>query len=174
MNEIANNSIRVFVTHKTEDIQKVNNFIQIMQLYDGAQRLEFVIAEAMPKGENWRQWIHQNVVEANALFFLMISPTAKWEWCIYEAGLFVGSKPQNSNRRIIIFFDPSQHALPSPLENLQAVTASQDDVVRFLRQFYGTTELTGVEPPLNSNFARNSSAIRQAAQQICNLLAGNI
>ena len=169
----TNNFIRVFVTHKSEDIQKVNKFLEIMKIYDGAGRLRFVVVEDMPKGRDWRQFIHEQVVEANVLFFLMISSAVRWEWCVYEAGLFAGSKTQESNSNIIVFFNPSQHSLPSPLENLQAVKTDQDDVERFLRQFYGTTELTGIEPPLNCHFAENLSVIHDVAQDICAVLASN-
>jgi TIR domain len=167
------NSIKVFVTHKSEDITSVNQFVDILRLYDAAGRLQFVVAEDMPIGENWRQYIHCNVVEANVLFFLMISPAPNWEWCIYEAGLFAGSRSQDSTNNIITFFDPSKNALPTPLEHLQAVQTNQDNVERFLRQFYGTTDLTGVEPPINRNFSGNPLAIHNAAQQICSLLANN-
>lgn len=169
----ANNRVQVFVTHKSDDIEKVNKLIQILQIYDAAERLKFVLAEDMPKGEVWRQFIYKNVVEANVLFFLMVSPTVNWEWCIYEAGLFAGSKAEGSNRKIIVFFNPSQHSIPSPLEDLQAVKINQGDIEIFLQQFYGTTQLTGVEPPLNSNLAKNLSVIKDVAQSICALLTNN-
>jgi hypothetical protein len=164
------NSIQVFVTHKSEDVREVRRFINILRPYDAAERLKFVLVEDMPYGENYRQFIHQNAIEANVLFFLMISPAPEWEWCIYEAGLFAGSRSQDSTKNIITFLNPSIHTLPLPLEHLQAVRTNQDDVERFLRQFYGTTDLTGVEPPINRNFAKFLPAINRAAQQICLLL----
>jgi hypothetical protein len=167
------NSIQVFVTHKSEDIQRVKQFIQILQLYDAEERLIFFVVEEMPGGRDWRQFIHRSIVEANVLFFLMISPTNKWEWCIYEAGLFAGSRFQESTSNVIIFFDPSKHTLPSPLEHLQAFKANQDDIERFLRQFYGTYDLTGIKPPINHNFAKNSICITEVAKDICALLTSS-
>ena len=162
--------IKVFVTHKSEDLNTVESFIKIIHDYDTSETLEFILAEDIPKGEDWRQRIHDQVVDANVLLFFMISPEKDWHWCLYEAGLFTGSQSFNPSRRIIIFFNPNLHTLPSPLENLQGVKVTEKrDVETFLRQFFGTSDLTGTEPPLNSDF-NNLSTVQKAANDICKLL----
>lgn len=171
MSESENNKVRVFVTHKTTHKSEAESIIKALKPY-GADRLEFFLAETdIPAGVPWRQYIKDNLKDANVLLFIVPKTDADWTWPIFEAGMFEGSPKESQNfSRIILLYSPAVD-IPKPLEDLQAVKAVEEDMVDFLRKFFGTTEITGIEPPLNRNFASNEELLQQTASTICLLFS---
>ena len=60
---------------------------------------------------------------------------------------------------------------PDPLKHFQAVSADLDSMKDFLRKFFGSSEITGVDPPINVPFAADEESVTSLAQKICELVA---
>ena len=171
MSESENNRVRVFVTHKTTHQFEAQSIIAALEPY-GADRLQFFLAEKdIPPGAALRQYIKERLRQTDILLFIVPKTDVDWTWPIFEAGLFEGSPKDSQNfSRIILLYSPAVE-IPKPLEELKAVKAVERDVIDFLRKFFGTTEITGIEPPLNSSFANNDQLVQQTASNICKLFS---
>ena len=71
------------------------------------------------------------------LVLLFTRPTASWDWCLFETGLFTCSDLDEISA-VVCIYDPAT-STPSPLANLQAVPAEVDAVERFLGELCRTT-----------------------------------
>lgn len=67
--------IKVFFSHKKED-EKLAEFIREKFLFYGGSRLEFKMFEQIPSGQDWRDWIIEEVRTSKLLFFLAPRPNA--------------------------------------------------------------------------------------------------
>jgi hypothetical protein len=63
--------------------------------------------------------------------FLFTKEEIGWEWCLFEAGMFIGSKG-NKDSHLICIKNFEINNLISPLENLQSYDSSKDGIKKFL------------------------------------------
>ncbi len=160
--------VNVFITHKADHLDEAEQIIDALQPY-ASERLKFKLSEKMPPGVRWEDWIRENVASSQVLFFIVPKPDIDWSWPIYEAGLFEGSPNLEQDSKRIILLHGKNLKTPSPLDRLQTVEATEKSVIDFLKKFFGTTEITGVEPALNKSFANNKDLLTQTAKTICKL-----
>ena len=106
------------------------------------------------------------------LLLLFTDPSATWDWCLYEAGLFtrLNRSEGEQNRRVLCLHNPKTDP-PPQLRHLQTVKVDPECMKEFLIQLFGTTKLTGLEKPINSAFAKNDKLLTQVANDLCAVIA---
>lgn len=163
--------INVFISHNHEDEEAAKTIKNKLSLY-GANRLNFFLSEEITPGEDWFKWINDNLVTSNVLLLLFTDPSATWDWCLYEAGLFarLDRSEGEQNRRVLCLHNPKTDP-PRQLRHLQTVKVDPPRMKSFLKQLFGTANLTAIEPPINSAFAENDEALTQVANELCAVIA---
>lgn len=160
---------RIFISHKEEDQEIAVAVKTALSQFSGD--LEFFISgESIAAGEDWKAVLRQELRDSDLLLLLFTEPTRKWDWCLYEAGLFT-KLDQEKDEPVVCMYSP-EHGPPSPLMTIQGVPASVADVSNFIEKLFTTTDITRREKPLNANVGKDS--IERAAQAICDHFVGNI
>jgi hypothetical protein len=163
--------INVFISHNHEDEEAAKTIKNTLTLY-GANRLNFFLSEEITLGEDWFKWIHEHLVTSNVLLLLFTDPSATWDWCLYEAGLFaqLDCSEGEQNRRVLCLHNPKTDP-PPQLRHLQTVKVDPPRMKSFLKQLFGTAKLTAIEPPINTAFAENDEALTHVANDLCAVIA---
>jgi len=157
------NNVSLFISHKHENVVEAAKLRDRLNFL-GAGRLRFFLSEEIPAGTSWRDWINEKLSKSNLLIFLFMNPTSKWDWCLYETGLFDGV----GKGRIIVLHNPDSEP-PDPLKHLQTVQAKQENVEQFLRDLYGGSTY-GISPPaINLPFVEDRQHVEDEAKAICAL-----
>ena len=160
-------NLTIFISHKLRAARMAAETIREKFLLYGSNRLTFLIAEEMPAGEHWRQWIKEKVAQADIMLFLCTCPDEEWDWCVYEAGIFTGLS-EIEKKHLILLYSPVVN-LPDPLSDIQSVEAKPQSMKGFLRKFFGTD--TYASPPINTAFAENDTEVTKVATSLCQLFA---
>ncbi len=120
---------RIFISHKHDD-------------HDGAARLAkaldslsdkiscFVSGSDLVAGSDWNAEIRSQLLVSHLLVLVFTEPSKKWDWCLYEAGLFTSLGDEHS---VVCLYRP-QGGSPRPLSTLQGVPVEPVAVQRFLTQ----------------------------------------
>ena len=159
-------TLNIFISHKDEYETAARTIKGILSRL-GGNSVKCFISEEIPAGDDWYQWIGDRLAESNVLLLLFTEPSASWDWCLYEAGLFQ-SIGGNDFRRVICLHSP-QSEPPRPLKHLQAVATDADKVKQFLKDLFGGTALTGHAAPINEYFAQDNDAVTREAFAICSV-----
>ena len=159
-------TLNIFISHKDEYETAARTIKGILSRL-GGNSVKCFISEEIPAGDDWYQWIGDRLAESNVLLLLFTEPSASWDWCLYEAGLFqrIGG---NDFRRVICLHSP-QSDPPRPLKHLQAVATEADKVKQFLKDLFGGTALTGRAAPINEYFAQDNDAVTREAFAVCSV-----
>jgi len=157
-------STKIFISRKEEDKEIGRQIRDQLALY-GGERLALYTADDIPPASDWINWIRTKLRDADLLILLFINPSATWDWCLYEVGLFT---PLSANEKgaVICLHAPNIQP-PAPLRNLQAVPAKEDAMRKFLRKFFGTTDIPGIKEIINGPFAKDKKAVNSLASFIC-------
>ena len=127
---------KIFLSHKSKDEALATELADILtEPCSGV--LDVYLMEAIPAGKEWFDWIKESVAESSMLLLLFTDETLEWDWCLYEAGLFAGSKAMDC-RKVICIHDPKTEQ-PRQLAHLQSVPADFMPVKRFLENLYLNT-----------------------------------
>lgn len=163
--------LRIFISHKSENGAAARGIKNELEL-NGGNRIEVFISEDIRGGDNWFDWIKTHLVGSNMLLLLFTEPTATWDWCLYEAGLFTRLNVDDEavRRRVVCLRSPQTDS-PGPLEHLQAVPVQAASVKQFLRDLYGNAGYAGQPEPINPALARNDEALDRVTATICTLFA---
>lgn len=172
MSEDALLQKKIFISHKSEDLEKIKSLIDILKSHCNS-KVEFVYSDAMPKGHKWWDWIYKTTTTSDALLLLIISNNGNWEWCLFEAGLFLGSKSKSPNQVIQVLHSEEidVNRILGPLQPFQNTKINKLQLEGFLEQFYGTSKLVNITPPINELLSNSSSDIEKMAHEICKVLA---
>jgi hypothetical protein len=163
--------LRIFISHKSENGAAARGIKNELEL-NGGNRVEVFISEDIRGGDNWFDWIKTHLVGSNMLLLLFTEPSASWDWCLYEAGLFTRLNVDDASvqRRVVCLRNPDTDS-PGPLEHLQAVPVQVGSMKQFLRDLYGNAAYAGQPEPINPALARNDEALDRVAGTICTLFA---
>jgi len=115
---------------------------------------------------NWFDSIRENLEKANVLLFLFTSSNTSWDWPLYEVGLATNLKNLD-DCKIITLYPPGSNP-PDPVKHIQAVETDVQGVKDFLIKFFTTSELTGVEPFLNSKITNDNESLDRVSREISN------
>lgn len=166
MPQKTSNKVKVFISKKEKDARLTEKIKDSLSVY-GAGRLAFFDSQMIPPGEDWLRCIKRTLAESDLLLLLFTGPSEKWDWPLYEVGIF--TPIANRKPKPVICWYPPVGEPPEPLQHVQAVPAETEAMAAFLKAFYGTSEITRVEPPLNKPFAENEEAILALAEKICEI-----
>lgn len=158
--------VSVFVSHRHDDKYVATSMAEKLEIL-GAGLLEFSYSEQMPVGANWRAWITGHLDSADLMFFIYTSSAQNWDWCLYEAGRY---DAKTTEKRILAFIG-EQDQPPPPLEHLQAIRVTTEEIKRFLKEFFGSNTYTRLDRPLNEPFAKQNRQVEQLANEICELFS---
>jgi hypothetical protein len=165
---IMMDGLQIFVSYKSTDFEKATALEKIIRRYtDGA---EFKIAKNMTSGEDWSHWIRNNLKISDILLLLYTDPTAEWDWCLYEAGLFTPLDAEEYRRVICLYAADSEP--PRPLKLLQGVPATKDDIKTFLGTLLKTNEYAPNRQPLRSDL--DDDALDAPAAEIAALFSPTV
>ena len=160
---------RIFISHMDEDKETAIAVKTALSQFDGDLKF-FISGESIPAGEDWKSVLRDELRQSDLLLLLFTEPTRKWDWCLYEVGLFT-TLDQEKDEPVVCMYSPD-HAPPGPLTTIQGVPATIRDVSRFIEELVKTTDITGREEPFNGNVTDES--IERAARSICDHFVGNI
>ena len=136
MARLSDDRFRIFVSHKHENHTLAVAFQQALEGL--CPMIEcFVSGANLSAGTDWNREIRHRLAESHMLVLLFTRPTASWDWCLFETGLFTRSDLDEISA-VVCIYDPAA-STPSPLANLQAVPAEVDAVERFLGELCRTT-----------------------------------
>ncbi len=129
MARLAEDRFRIFVSHKHEDHALAD---AVRQALEGiSPKIEcFVSGVSIAAGADWNHEIRSSLAQSHLLILLFTRPTATWDWCLFETGLFTRHDTDDVSA-VVCLFDPTE-TTPSPLANLQGIPARPDAVERFL------------------------------------------
>ena len=117
---------KLFLSHKQQFYAEAKELNAALKV--GAPGATVFQSEDIDKGVKWRKTIDRELDEAKCFVLLYTSPEQDWSWCFYEAGRFSrkGRKP-----RPVGCLHPRNIELPSPLADLQGITAEPDDIQKW-------------------------------------------
>lgn len=165
--QVRDHWTRVFVSHKEEDKELAFAVRGILEA--GSGNLRCFVSGSDYSGD-WLTTLRDELRAADVLLLLFTSPAKKWDWPLYEVGLFTpidDSAPQGS-----IVYLYTGESRPKPLEHLQGVRVDPSNLKTletFLFKFYQTSEITRRDPPLNPEMSVEE--IRERAAKICGAFA---
>ena len=167
-NGIGDDKVHIFVSHKSED-KKIALEIKKQLCRYAADRIEVYCSEEIEPGDDWLTWIKTKVCKSNLLLLLFTDPSASWDWCLFEAGLFL-ELTGDKFKRVVCLHHPNTDP-PKPLMNLQTLPAEEELLIEFLKLFYGGTELMGLNTVINEVHANDEDEINRQAKKIIKLFA---
>lgn len=155
---------KIFISRKDEDWQIAEQIREKLALY-GGERLELYTANDIPAGADWFNWIRTRLVDTDLVILLFVDPSSTWDWCLYEVGLF--TPLSETERGAVICFHAPRARPPAPLRHLQAVPGEEKKMRGFLKTFFGTTDIPGVDSIINKAFSQNEEEISALSTFVC-------
>ena len=152
----------IFFSHKVEDEPVARKIIDLLRRH--TENVQHFISEDIKKRKNWQDELAQHLKLSSSSVLIFIDPEEDWGWCLYETGFFdaLTQIPDVTHARRIYCLHNAATAPPSPMPNLQTITAEPEDVARWLRGLFEYTKQTKKE------FAND---FPQITRQICGLFA---
>lgn len=131
MPRLSQDKFRIFVSHKHSDARLANLVAAELQGLDPERIDCWVSGQDLIAGVDWNRQIKANLAQSHLLLLLFTTPTRKWDWCLYEVGLFMRFDEEDVSS-VVCLFDP-QGTTPGPLSQVQGVQAVADQILaRFL------------------------------------------
>lgn len=157
-------TVRVFVSHRHDDDGIAEGLKELLEPW-GAGRLKLFLSEEIPGGDQWLVWIQGHLQTANLLLLLYTTEDARWDWCLYEAGLFEGK----IGERKLVIFHPPDVTRPSPLTHLQMIEITPANIKSFILDFFGTSIYYEPLAPLNTVLTNNPKKVTELGEDVCAL-----
>ncbi len=158
----ANDStLQIFLSHKMGRDGQVAKGIAAALGAHGGNRVVVHCSSEFRAGDKWKQKVNDCLLASNWLILLYTDEDETWDWCLYEVGRF-DSIENVHDKRIICIHDP-RVAIPSPLNDYNAIGATEAKVTEFLRLVYDnhSPECWGISPrlfePSNADMLRGLS-----------------
>jgi hypothetical protein len=132
MSRIPDDRFRIFVSHKSSDIHLANDVAEAIEKLS-PQFECWVDAQDIAAGSDWSRSILKALGQSHLLLLLFTVPDHKWDWCLYEAGLFIqfSNAADEDVRSVVSIFDP-QSGPPRPLAGVQGAPAQPEGLAKFL------------------------------------------
>lgn len=150
---MAEPRVKIFLSHKTvtDANRAVSTLARELEAISNGDLGVFVAGDDIRAGQSWRSVIGDELSTANLLVLLFTEPHLSWDWCLYEVGLFtrmdkvVGD--QDRHPPIVCIFPPGA-MVPTPIEHIQGIPATLDELTDFLERLYTTTDFfCDLDPP---------------------------
>jgi hypothetical protein len=152
---------RVFVSHKSNDKDLALSIVQ--ELKGRMDHIEFFMSEDITKGDEWRTEIARELQKSDFLLLIYTAPTYDWSWCLYEAILFDELRAAGStgDHKLYCIHYPGSPP-PDPLQNVQTIAATNNDISAWLADFYRATQQSDAFRALEAAASRIEEILRKA------------
>jgi hypothetical protein len=134
---LLDKKVSVFFSYKQKDENTAGTVVkELRKACWGDYKLQITYAADFEKekvGYLWNEAIRDGIKNAHWFILLLPDPSADWDWCLFETGMFRGQMV--SGDRLICLHHPNIK-LPPQIEEFQAVKAEQGTVQNFLRQIF--------------------------------------
>ena len=152
---------KVFISHTHSDKGIADAINRAIDELFGRKIVDVVYSTKMnneggiPHGENWFNWIIDQVTEADVAYILLTPASVQKPWILWEAGAVEGvamvsqrnddQSSQQTRKVRPLVFNLKSSDIPTPFHHLQAIYGDKpQDVIRFLRdlisQFQGALD----------------------------------
>ena len=129
-------------------------------------------------GADWKSDLRKHLSNADMLLFMFTEPSATWDWCLYECGIFTPlRRPDNDHEereRRIVCLHYKDGKPPKPLSHLRSIEATPRNVEEFLEALFHQTEFTNSDEPLDDNYERRQADYERAAEEICSAMTRGV
>ena len=128
----------VFISHRSEDREiamVLQGALELFSKFKLDHSKNIYVCEAIPGGTDWRNWIEEKIAKSTILVFLHTEENADWRWCLYEIGLFRGSRSHGQSRKVHMITLKNPHIekpLP-PIDQFQAYDADGAGITEFFK-----------------------------------------
>jgi hypothetical protein len=113
---------RVFISHKGRDSAAAKAICQALETR-GGNSLPIFVSERISPGVEWPKEIWGNLRAADWLLLLYTDPSQEWDWCLFEAGFFVGQSREGDKR--LVCLHTTDAPPPMPLRHWQSVAVTE-------------------------------------------------
>lgn len=144
---IINNKIDVFFSYKSKDEKTARKVVEQLRVFAG-DKLRITYAADFPRdaGTNWSKKIRESVKKAQWFILLLPDPSADWDWCLFETGMFRGKMVSDKVNRLFCLHHPDVQP-PTQIKEFQAIKAQVDNVQSFLKMVYLDKDpIPGMDP----------------------------
>lgn len=156
-------SVEIFISHKSEDEQIANSLASELQDF-GSGRIRCFVSSKLSAGENWFDEIQKHLGKVDLLLLVFTFSDRNWDWPLYEAGMATDlSDPERC--RIVCLLPPGKKP-PQPIRHLQAVTADEEGLLGFLIDLLIKRKLVPSETPIRGDLEPDSAQLRRAAAEL--------
>lgn len=134
MVRLPDDRFRIFVSHKHSDADLAG--VVQDQLEGLSPMFEcFVSGRNITSGSDWSRAITMALGRSHLLLLLFTVPARNWDWCLYEAGLFIqfAAAAEEDVRSVVSIFDPATGP-PRPLAAVQGVPADAKAIGKVLKK----------------------------------------
>ena len=147
MRGIINNKIDVFFSYKSKDEITARKVVEQLRVFAG-DKLRITYAADFPRdaGTNWNKKIRESIKKAQWFILLLPDPSADWDWCLFETGMFRGKMVSDKVNRLFCLHHPDVQP-PPQIKEFQAIKAEMDIVQSFLKMVYLDKDpIPGMDP----------------------------
>lgn len=140
-NHNGDSRVQVFISHKTEDkslAEKIRDKLIILS----REKLDPYLCYEIPGGTKYQEDIEESLKNSKILIFLYTSKEADLKWCLYEAGVFVGSN-KFKNKYLLCLKASQIDEPPIVLRNLQSYNANEEGIEKFFTDLLCGDTFTG-------------------------------
>lgn len=166
---LRRNQLTIFLSYKIADAGIAKQLVRTLRLPAG-EKLNIKYAEEFQYGDKWREEIEKSITEANWFVLLLPSPSADWDWCLFEAGQFRGN--MLAGDKLICLHHPDTPR-PEQITEFQAVEGKQSPVENFLRQLFVEPNTIPGMPAINPYAEPEISKIATTICESLTALAGD-
>lgn len=167
---IINNRINVFFSYKSEDEDSARAIVEELRAY-AANRLNITIAAEFTEeivGARWHRAIRDAIQKAHWFILLMPDPAVKWDWCLFETGMFSGKMVSDKVNKLICLHHPAYTQLPPQISDFQAVSGEPADVEAFLTNVFVKDDplpgMKAINPDIRNRLPRIAADIAGAVK----------
>jgi hypothetical protein len=129
---VPDDRFRIFVSHKHSDAALARAVQDAIESLSPALEC-WVSGEDISSGSDWNRAITVALSRSHLLLLLFTAPSRNWDWCLFEAGLFIqfSQAADEDVRSVVTVFDPAGGS-PRPLAGVQGVPAEPAALAKFL------------------------------------------
>ncbi len=173
MVRVAQDEFHIFVSHRHADAKLASLLKQEIQ---GLGRFRcWVSGEDIAPGSDWSQAIIDALRQSHLLILLFTVPERRWDWCLYEAGLFTNfaDAVDDDVRSVVSIYNPASGP-PRPLAGIHGAPGEQQAIEKLLYRLCTEPWMVSdrwrqgpVEPDIKKSAVRKAAtAIATGFQQV--------
>ena len=128
MSRLQQDTFKIFVSHKLSDKALAELVVHELETLGDGRIDCWMSGQDLSAGVDWNRQTKHNLAESHLLVLLFTAPAQKWDWCLFEVGLFTRFEADDVCS-VVCLFDPDGSP-PDPLNQVQGVKADVTSTVR--------------------------------------------